>query len=31
MTDGFFREYRERLIAELEKRDMKFQALFLPL
>jgi DNA repair photolyase len=28
MTDGFFREYRERLISELEKRNMKFQALF---
>jgi DNA repair photolyase len=28
MTDRFFREYRERLISELEKRDMKFQALF---
>jgi len=28
MTDGFFCEYRERLIAELEKRNMKFQALF---
>jgi DNA repair photolyase len=28
MTDGFFREYRERLISEPEKRNMKFQALF---
>lgn len=28
MTDKFFREYRERLISELEKRNMKFQALF---
>jgi DNA repair photolyase len=28
MTDRFFREYRERLISELEKRNMKFQALF---
>jgi DNA repair photolyase len=28
MTEGFFREYRERLIAELEKRNMRFQALF---
>jgi DNA repair photolyase len=28
MTDGFFREYRERLIAELKKRKMKFQSLF---
>jgi DNA repair photolyase len=28
MTDRFFREYRERLIYELEKRKMKFQAFF---
>ena len=28
MTDRFFREYRERLISELEKRKMRFQALF---
>jgi len=28
LTDGFFREYRERLINGLEKRNMKFQALF---
>jgi DNA repair photolyase len=28
MTDRFFREYRERLISELEKRKMTFQALF---
>jgi len=28
MTDRFFRECRERLISELEKRKMKFQALF---
>jgi DNA repair photolyase len=28
MTDGFFREYRERLISELKKRNMKYQALF---
>jgi DNA repair photolyase len=28
MTDRFFHEYRERLISELEKRNMKFQALF---
>jgi len=28
MTDGFFREYRERLIYELEKRKMKYQAFF---
>jgi len=28
MTDRFFREYRERLISELEKRNMKFQVLF---
>jgi len=26
--DRFFREYRERLISELKKRNMKFQALF---
>jgi DNA repair photolyase len=28
MTDRFFLEYRERLVSELEKRNMKFQALF---
>ena len=28
LTDRFFREYRERLVNELEKRNMKFQALF---
>ena len=28
MNDGFFREYRERMISELEKRKMKYQAFF---
>jgi DNA repair photolyase len=27
-TDGFFHEYRERLISELKRREMKFEALF---
>jgi DNA repair photolyase len=28
MTDGFFREYKERLVYELKKRRMKFEVLF---
>jgi len=27
-TDKFFHEYKERLISELKKRKMKFEALF---
>jgi hypothetical protein len=27
-TDKFFKEYKDRLVSELLKRKMKFQALF---
>jgi len=28
MEDGFFQEYKARLVSELKKRSMKFEAIF---